>query len=56
MVRREETLFEVQSCLRVKRQHVVTSDGRNVEDHYQVQMQDFVVICALTDRHAAITL
>lgn len=52
----EDVLLDVKPYLRVTRQHVVTDQGTHVEDYYQVEFPDFVIMCALTPDQQIITL
>ncbi len=52
----EETVFEAEPFVTVKRQHLVTSAGQTVCDYYQVVLPDFVMLCPMTEQRHIITL
>jgi ADP-ribose pyrophosphatase len=52
----EETMFDAQPFVSVRRQHVITSAGQAVSDYYQVVLPDFVLLCPLTEQGQIITL
>jgi ADP-ribose pyrophosphatase len=52
----EKVLFEAKPFVQVTRQHIVTSEGRDIEDYYQVLLADFAIVCAFTPSNEVITL
>ncbi len=52
----DEAVFEAKPFVRVTRQRVVTCQGKEVPDYYQVSLPDFVLVWALTPSEDVITL
>jgi ADP-ribose pyrophosphatase len=52
----DETVFEAKPFVRVTRQRVITCQGKEVPDYYQVGLPDFVLVWALTPSEDVITL
>jgi ADP-ribose pyrophosphatase len=52
----EQILLDAKPFVQVARQHVLTSDGRHIDDYYQVWLADFAIVCAFTAGNEVITL
>jgi ADP-ribose pyrophosphatase len=52
----EQQVFEAKPFVTILRQHVITDQGENVPDYYQVALPNFALVCALTPEEKVVTL